>query len=1010
MKRLLLFLMAVYFLGTQAQGQSALLNLSAKNKDFLKTKIHLSDAQMSDFVGWLGLNTTIYVAEKWVTFNEETHNEFLISKYRDYMNRHKVAASSIASPEPEELAQPTYCENMDFELGNTTYWTVTSGTHPSYGTGCCPTAGGQATIMSGTGTDPVGGFPVVAPGGSYSLRLGNNVTGGQADRISRTFTVTSSNKYFSYDYAVVLQDPGHAFADQPRFKVEMINALGDTIPCAQYDVTAGQGIPGFINVNGTIYKPWSRVLIDLSSYVGQNVTIRFTTYDCGLGGHFGYAYIDASCSNTKPVVSQTVCQSSTPICPPGEYIPVGWSGTGTYSITANGCIIAGPGTYTINTVWYKNSNCIGPDFVYTVVALPTANFSTSTCSSTINFTNTSSGATSYLWNFGDGGTSTATNPSHTYANTGTTYTVTLTATSANGCTNTKTLSVTPRPVPVANFNQPANTCSQTISFTNTSTISSGTMTYSWNFGDATTSTATNPSHTYTNSGTYTVTLTTTSNFGCTNSISKTFTIYPKAVSNFSYIICDSIVKFTDLSTVSSGSITSRSWTFGDGGTSTSQNPVHHYPAPGTYNVTLTTTTNNGCTSSKTIAVTISPTIYYQANGTFEAGTVPEWRGQIGRANPWFASSGTPDLFDKKYTNCGLPDPLPPLVTPCTLPLELPYCVYIPCNHFGYQQHRTNPTASTGRYAGLFHAIGGVPRTAIEDNISTSTVQLDLRLMVEGLEQKLPISLSAGTKYYMELYASKAEKAETEGVIVDNEVNFVVKMSTTAEYGPSIIESNLFDINDTILNYNPAPGDIIYSGKVTDEINWQKFGFYFTPTKNYTHVIIETAHNKDILQHIKEVVQGSVGGLSLSDVNVFQSYMYLDDIKIQRACDLGSSSLVRESDDEDKTTNQTIALASTAEESNPALNTGISDLKVFPNPNQGSFKLDFNLKNQAEPVTIEVFNTIGTKVFTKTETGTITGKNSLFIDLSGQNIPTGTYFIRIITEAGTLGKAVQISAH
>ena len=66
-------------------------------------------------------------------------------------------------------------------------------------------------------------------------------------------------------------------------------------------------------IAGVVYKPWSSVGLDLSGYIGQNVTLRFTTYDCALGGHFGYAYIDGSCLQFNAVVNDNVCSNASKI-------------------------------------------------------------------------------------------------------------------------------------------------------------------------------------------------------------------------------------------------------------------------------------------------------------------------------------------------------------------------------------------------------------------------------------------------------------------------------------------------------------------------------------------------------------------------------------------------------------------------------------------------------------------------------------------------------------------------
>jgi PKD repeat protein len=161
---------------------------------------------------------------------------------------------------------------------------------------------------------------------------------------------------------------------------------------------------------------------------------------------------------------------------------------------------------------------------------PTANFSFTTSALTANFTDSSTDSdgtiSSRSWNFGDGGTSTATNPSRTYAAAGT-YNVTLTVTDNQGATGTITKPVTVTQVanqaPVANYT--FTTSNLTATFTNTSTDADGTIaSSSWNFGDGATSTATSPSRTYAAAGTYSVALTVTDNQGATNTVTKSVTV------------------------------------------------------------------------------------------------------------------------------------------------------------------------------------------------------------------------------------------------------------------------------------------------------------------------------------------------------------------------------------------------------------------------------------------------------------------------------------------------------
>jgi len=145
---------------------------------------------------------------------------------------------------------------------------------------------------------------------------------------------------------------------------------------------------------------------------------------------------------------------------------------------------------------------------------------------TVDFTNNSTGGVSYVWNFGDGATSTDQNPSHTYL-TGV-YDVSLTVTSAEGCISSLTLPgyIEVLPVPIADasvvedISHPYDLSQATFHFQNNSQFATS---YTWDFGDGGTSSDVSPAHTYAAAGTYTVTLTATGDCG-TEVISQTIVV------------------------------------------------------------------------------------------------------------------------------------------------------------------------------------------------------------------------------------------------------------------------------------------------------------------------------------------------------------------------------------------------------------------------------------------------------------------------------------------------------
>lgn len=226
----------------------------------------------------------------------------------------------------------------------------------------------------------------------------------------------------------------------------------------------------------------------------------------------------------------------------------------------------------------------------------------------------STGTVSWLWDFGDGITdSTSGNTTHQYANAGS-YTVTLTAVNANGCRTTTTQTIDLDPIPVADF-EGGPGCEDTPTLlSSTSTVTLGTITsYQWLFGDSTTSNLQNPSHTFNEPGTFNVTLIVGSSLGCYDTIVQQVVIHPSPVSNFVFSQAAGcgplLINFTDSSYVATGNVVAWNWNFGDGSaTDSTQNPSHTYYASGSYPVTLTVTSNNGCQQTNTInnAITIYP--------------------------------------------------------------------------------------------------------------------------------------------------------------------------------------------------------------------------------------------------------------------------------------------------------------------------------------------------------------------------------------------------------------------
>lgn len=247
-------------------------------------------------------------------------------------------------------------------------------------------------------------------------------------------------------------------------------------------------------------------------------------------------------------------------------------------------------TYTVELIATNAFSCVDTAYGYPVVfPKPTSNFTMSptTACSPVNasFNNTSSAATTYTWNYGDGSPiSTFSNSPHTYTNTSLvsqTFTVELITGNAFSCTDTSYFYPVILPKPNAVFsNTPSSGCSPLlVNFNNSST---GATTYTWNFGDTTpTSNNINTTHNFTNTTlanlTRTVNLVIENSFNCTDTAYTTIIISPKPVSNFTMSPGTACAPVNASFNNTSSAATSYTWNYGDGSpASTLNNPPHTF--------------------------------------------------------------------------------------------------------------------------------------------------------------------------------------------------------------------------------------------------------------------------------------------------------------------------------------------------------------------------------------------------------------------------------------------------
>jgi len=226
----------------------------------------------------------------------------------------------------QAIAQGSCPDNIGFEQGGFDNWKCYGGNIASTGTINVNLTGpllNRHTMETNTVPpvmDPYGNFPVNCPNGSnYSIKLGNELSGAQAERVTYTFTVPPGKDDYSiiYNYAIVFQNPSHLPDEQPKFTSRVYDETENQyLGCGSFEFVASSGLPGF-QLSGSgqnvYYKPWSPVTVKLMNCAGKTITLEFTVNDCSKGGHFGYAYLDVNENCSSPISGNVYCNGATSI-------------------------------------------------------------------------------------------------------------------------------------------------------------------------------------------------------------------------------------------------------------------------------------------------------------------------------------------------------------------------------------------------------------------------------------------------------------------------------------------------------------------------------------------------------------------------------------------------------------------------------------------------------------------------------------------------------------------------
>ena len=458
--------------------------------------------------------------------------------------------------------------------------------------------GGSCGTIQGTGGNPVGTCTYTIPG-SYNISLVVTDDNGCINTINKVSYINVSPKPI-IDFLAV-----DTFGCNPPFSTTFINLNNDPNVTYTWDFGNNQSYTGPAppTITYTESGSYDVSLIGIDQISGCRDTLTFENYiNVGYPADFTYTPeggcedLTAYFTDNSSYVAQSVLwdfgDGTTSSSPNPTHV---FTEPGCFTVTltriVDGCTSVVTNETCINVepepdVWYANDNNIGCTIPHTV-----------------NFSGASVLATDWLWDFGDGTTSTLQNPTHTYTTFGT-YPVTLTVTGANGCSNDttiNTINVTELAGGVVTDFYDGCIPLQ-VTLEDNSTTVSPIISWYWEVQDngnpVFTSTQQNPTFMIADTGVYDVVLIITNTLGCIDTLlleeiieaGDELQVVFEAVPVEACV--DQTIQFTDLTI---GDIDEWYWNFGDGGNAFEENPEYAYSDTGYYDVSLVVN-QNGCES------------------------------------------------------------------------------------------------------------------------------------------------------------------------------------------------------------------------------------------------------------------------------------------------------------------------------------------------------------------------------------------------------------------------------
>ncbi len=548
--------------------------------------------------------------------------------------------------------------NIDFEKGDFSNWECflgeTGETLDSHNVikllPSAPTPG-RHDIISATSLpamDSYGGFPRLCPyGGRYSVKLGNNITGSEAEGLSYTFTVPIDvdTFTFTYFYAVVFEDPAHLLFQQPRFFVTAYDvATGDVVNCASYDYVSHGTIPGFevskVQPN-VLFKRWTPASLQFAGMKGRSVRLEFKTADCTLGGHFGYAYVDvgSACSNILATAPYCVETNSLILNAPYGFDKYTWYNEDFTQVVGSAQSItlkpppATHGVFHVDVVPYPGYGCRDTlNAVVTPLPVPDtpagpSQYTYCQYQNAPPLNATPLPGNGLLWYTSDTasiGSFDAPSPPTIAAGLLTYYVAQKVLFGCESPRKKLTVNILPTPKTdfVINDDRQCFNGNQFI-FTSTTTNNNDSK-YTWEFGDGEVLKDTDSivNHIYKNAGYFYVKLRVTNTGSCATEKYLTASVISKPIATFTYpnVICEkqTTVNLVDRSYSNDGGSFLQNWWWDIGGTiSQQQNPAAFIPnTPGPMIIKQIVITSEGCRSD-TNKITVP--IHYKPGAAYSIG-------------------------------------------------------------------------------------------------------------------------------------------------------------------------------------------------------------------------------------------------------------------------------------------------------------------------------------------------------------------------------------------------------